>query len=243
MRGMTAAGAAGFAERLRADVGERDLGGAAAVLRGITAPRHAGRVGVNEKQAEAAHLALAAGEPCEHNQLVCAVAIEHETFFATQQIAVAVLLRCRLDVERAPAGLWFRMRQRQPQLAAGDLGDQLGALGRRRAVAQRGARQHDAREIGLQRQGAAERLLRQHDLDGAAAVAAVLLGERRAQQAELGVLPPKLFAEAERARAVCLALLEAVFVLHQPRQIVGDQFLFVAEIEVHEIRALRSPWR
>ena len=101
------------------------------------------------------------------------------------------------------------MGEREPQLAGRDRRDQRLALRGAGAVAQDAAAENDGREIGLQRERAAERLLDQHGLDRAAAEAAVGFGERRAEQAEFGILAPELLAEAERARAVGLAALEA----------------------------------
>ena len=63
---------------------------------------------------------------------------------------------------------------------------------------QRGAGQHDGRQIRLQREHPAERLHDQHHLDGAAAEPAMFLGEGQAEQAELGVLRPQRAAPALR---------------------------------------------
>ena len=81
---------------------------------------------------------------------------------------------------------------------------------------QRGAAQHDRRQIRLQRQHAAERLHHQHDLDRAAAEPAILLGERQAQQAQLGVLRPQRAAPAFGLGEIVLRCSKRVVVGQQP---------------------------
>ena len=68
---------------------------------------------------------------------------------------------------------------------------------------------------------------------GAAAEPAVLLGERQAEQPQLGELRPQRRAPARRLLQVALAGLEAVVVGHQPGDAVGQQALVVGEIEIH----------
>ena len=135
------------------------------------------------------------------------------------------------------------MRESEAQIARRDWRDQRGALLGARAAPQKPAREDDGGEIRLQRERAAERLHDQHRLDGAAAKTAVLLGEGDAEQAELRILAPEVLAESQRRRAIGLAALEAVAILHQPRDVVGDEALFLVEIEVHFSKAPGSLWR
>ncbi len=135
------------------------------------------------------------------------------------------------------------MRESEAQIARGDLRNQRGALLGAGGAPEEAAGENDGGEIRLQRQRAAERLHDQHRLDGAAAKTAVLFGEGHAEQAELRVPTPELLAETQRRRPIGLAALEAVSILHQPRDIVGDEALFLVEIEVHISKAPGSLWR
>ena len=80
---------------------------------------------------------------------------------------------------------------------------------------------------------------------GAAAEAAMALGERQAEQAELGILRPQLAAPALGLCRIGLALLEVVAVADQPVDAVLEQPLLVAQIEIHRSsppgNALQSP--
>src|SRR6202022_317029 len=106
-------------------------------------------------------------------------------------------------------------------------------------VAQQAAGEHHGREIGLERERAAERLGDDHGLDRAAAGAAVRLVERQAEQAEGGVVLPRRAAEAARLLHKSFALLEVVAVLERALDAVLEQPLLLAELEVH----LPLPWR
>ena len=125
------------------------------------------------------------------------------------------------------------MREAQPELARRDRADQFGALLVACPVLQQGAAQDDGLKVGLERQRLAELLHHDHGLDRAAAEAAVGFSKGRAEQAHLGVVAPQGFAPALRTRLIGLASLESVTVLHQPRDIVAQQLLFGAELEVH----------
>ena len=103
----------------------------------------------------------------------------------------------------------------------------------------RAAGEHDTRHVRFERQRAAKIFCDEHALHSAAAEAAILFGEGRAQKSELGILRPQFFRKAERRGLVGLALLKTVFVLHEPREIVGDQALFLAEIEIHLFQSPR----
>ncbi len=68
---------------------------------------------------------------------------------------------------------------------------------------------------------------------GAAAEAAVFLGERQPKQAEFGELRPHLRRVALRQRQIRLALRETVVIREQPRDTFDQQPLIVRRIEVH----------
>ena len=131
------------------------------------------------------------------------------------------------------ARLLLRVREAQPQVSRGDGADQLGALLFACAVLQKRAAKDDGLEVGLERQRLAELLHHDHRLDRAAAEAAVSFGERRAEQAHLGVVAPKGLAPPLRARLIGLAGLKSVPLPHQSRDIVAKLLLFGAELEIH----------
>ena len=88
-------------------------------------------------------------------------------------------------------------------------------------------------KVGFERQSLAELLHHDHRLDRAAAEAAVSFSKGRAEQAHLGVVAPQGFAPTLRARLIGLASFEPVTVLHQAGDIVAQELLFGAELEVH----------
>ena len=125
------------------------------------------------------------------------------------------------------------MREGELHRAGGDLRQDLALLRIAAGQAERGGAQHDRRQIRLQHQVPAEGLHQQHDVDRAAAEAAMLLGDRQAEQAELGIALPECLAPARWRLQQRLALLEAVFGRQQPGDAVAQQALVVGEIEVH----------
>ena len=82
---------------LRVDphVAQRDFRRAQPILGGVAAPRDPWRRGVYEKQAEAAFFTPAACGAREHDQLLRAIAVEHETFLAVEHPSRPVLQRGR----------------------------------------------------------------------------------------------------------------------------------------------------
>ena len=98
---------------------------------------------------------------------------------------------------------------------------------------QQGAAEDDGLKVRLKRQRLAELLHHDHGLDRAAPEAAVGFSKGRAEQAHLGVVAPQGLAPPLGARLIGLASLESVTVLHQPRDIVAQQLLFGAELEIH----------
>ncbi len=164
-----------------AHVGKGDVGGALAVLGRVAAPRHARRVGADEKEANPVAVAPAAGEARRHDQPVGAVALADERLLAVEHEGGAVLAGGEPDIDEIEARLLFRMGKAQAQIARRDPADKVGALFGRGGVLEEGAAKDDGLEIGLERQRLAERLHHDHRLDRAAAEAAILFGEGRAQ--------------------------------------------------------------
>ena len=87
----------------------------------------------------------------------------------------------RQHIGQVVARLPLAMREGQGHLAFGDLRQDRRFLRLVAGQAQRGAAQHDRRQIRFERQDPAERLHDQHDLDRAAAKPAMFLGEGQTQ--------------------------------------------------------------
>ena len=178
--------------RLDPDLGESDLRGAPSVLGRIAAARHARRVGVDEEEPDPVAVAPVARDPGRDDERVGAVAVDDETLLAVQHEGRAVLARGQRHVVEIEPGLPFGMGEAQAQFARRDPPDQIGPLVRIRRVLDDPAAEHDGLEIGFERQRLAELLHRDHGLDRAAAETAVLLRERRAEQAHFGVVAPEV---------------------------------------------------
>ena len=88
-------------------------------------------------------------------------------------------------------------------------------------------------EVGFERERTAEGLHHDQGLDGAAAEAAVALGEGQAEQSHLGIARPQRAAVAAGLVAAGEALFEAAAFGQQPLQAVLQHALLVGEVEVH----------
>jgi hypothetical protein len=88
--------------------------------------------------------------------------------------------------------------------------------------------------VGLERQHSAQRLHHDQRVHRATAETAIGLGERQAQQAELGVLRPERCAVAGGFGQMRMALLEAAAIGEQSRHAVLQHELLFGEIEVHQ---------
>ncbi len=154
---------------------------------------------------------------------------------AVQHEAVAVGLRGGRQVGEVEAALRLGERERA-ELLAGDQRREVALLLRGGAgVAQEAAGEHDARQIGLDDEAPAELLEQQHQLHGAAAEAAVVLGEGHREPAELGELAPVLAAEAFFLGDDLASLVEVVLVLDEALDAVLQQGLLVAKREIHRL--------
>ncbi len=114
------------------------------------------------------------------------------------------------------------MREGEDELALGDARHQGGLLSLAAGEAQRGPGQDDRRQIGLEHQGAAERLHHQHHFDAAAAEPAMRFGKGQAEEAQLGILRPQGAAPALGLGEIGLALVEGVVVGQQPVDAVAQ---------------------
>ena len=125
-------------------------------------------------------------------------------------------------------------------LAGGQAGDEGGALLWGGAVPEERAAEDDAGEEGLDHEGAAERLHDDAGFDGAAAEAALVLGEGEAEEAELGHGRPERAAPAVGLGPTGLPGVEAVAVLDQAADAVLEQALVVVEIKVHGVSGVAA---
>jgi hypothetical protein len=184
---------AGFADHgIGADfhAGERHFGGALTVDGVIAASRNAGRRGIDNKQSDAVLLALAAADARRNDKALCAVAVQHQTFGAVEHVTRSFAARRGGDIGEIVTRLPFTVRERQDQIAGGDLRNKFAAQRFARAKPQQTAAQHHGGEIGFKRQRPPDRLHHNHGLDRPAAQSAVLLGKRQPEQTKLGVLAP-----------------------------------------------------
>ena len=157
-------------------------------MRRIAAPRHAVRLGVDQKQADAVAVGLLAGD-ARARRSACR---------RSRRAARGSSRRRARNRRRLSWRAWSRRRRDRSapavsacakascQLAGRDLRQELALLRIAAAVAQEAAAQHDSGEIRLEHKRAAERFHDDHGLDRAAADAAVLFGKRHAEQAKLG---------------------------------------------------------
>src|SRR6266702_128567 len=198
-----------------------------------SAPRHARRRGVDQKQADALRVAAIPGDAGTDQKLVGAVAVQHQRLGAVEHEAGAVAARAGGHVGEMIARLALAVRERQQQAAVADLRQQRRALLVAAAVAQQPAAEHHRGEERFERQRPAERLRDDHGLDRAAAEAPETLLERQPEQPELGVFGPQLAAKTFRRLHVGLARLELVMVRQQPLDAVLEQPLLLVQLEVH----------
>ena len=150
-----------------------------------------------------------------------------------QNPIVSVALRGGRDVLPAIAGLRLRGGQRDDRGARHDLLQQRRGL-LAACAAQQSARHHHRVDIGFDHQSVTERLGDDHEFDWAATDSAHVLGQGGAEDAELlGEGTPDLRLPAGPGLGRGPALLEVVTGGQELRQPVAEQFLFLAQFEVH----------
>ena len=110
-------------------------------------------------------------------------------------------------------------------------------------MAQEAAADHDGGEIRLQHQRLAERFHHDHGLDRAGAEAAIVFGERQAEQALLGELAPDAPAPAALLRAVFLARVEVVGISQQAVDAFLEKPLLLGQIKIHFLYSSRQLYR
>ena len=134
----------------------------------------------------------------------------------------------------AIARFCFARGQRDDRGAFGDLLEQ-----RRGPLAacplQKAAADDHRVDVGLDDKGVAERLGDDHEFDWAAADSANLFGQGGAEDSEfVGERPPDLGLPAGTGLGRGTTLLEVVAGRQELRQPVAKQFLFLAQVEVHQ---------
>jgi hypothetical protein len=107
--------------------GEGHFGGALTVDGVVAAGRNARRPGIDEKQGDAVLLALSAAHPRRNHKAFRAVAVQHQSFGAVEHVTGTVAARRGSDVGKIVACLPFAMRERQDEVAGGDLRNELAA--------------------------------------------------------------------------------------------------------------------
>ena len=102
-------GVADDVPRLDANAFERDRGGPLAVLGSVAPPRHAGRVGIDQKEADAVPIPPGSGASCRYQDHVGAVAVKDDALFPVDHERVSVAARRARDVVQVVAGLTLGM--------------------------------------------------------------------------------------------------------------------------------------
>ncbi len=125
------------------------------------------------------------------------------------------------------------MGEGENEIAARDLRQQIGAHRRAAAQAEQAAGEHHGREIGLERQRAADRFHHDHGLDRPAGRAAVFFGERQAEETELGIALPLRPAPAAGFLQVALARVEGVVIGEQALHAVTQELLLFSQRKIH----------
>ena len=227
----------GADQRLRreGDVFEQHLGGARTVHRRIVAGGDARRRLIDQEHRHAAGLALGAAGAGGDDQLVGPRRADHNGFVAVQHPARAVLARGGGEVGPVVAALRLGGGEGEDRLAGDDPGQQVG-LGRMVGTGEEAAADHHRAHVGLDHQRRAQLLHDHHGLGRAAAQAAQVFRQGRAQNAEIfgerlpDFRPPPGLRLQRRA-----AGLEGVVVGEIGREAVAQQGLFFGEAEVHEL--------
>ena len=101
------------------------------------------------------------------------------------------------------------------------------------AIEQRGRDDRGA-QVWLQHESFTERIHHQHRVDRARAQSAMLFGHVQRSQAETGELSPQLAAPAVLRLQDLAPRLERIVLAHEAPHGVGEQLLFIGEIEIHE---------
>ncbi len=168
------------------------------------------------------------------NRWVANGALIATVFAAVQNPIVSVALRGGRRVLPVIAGLRLRGGQRDDRGACHDLLQQRRGL-LATCAAQQSARDHDRVDIGFNHQGVTERLGDDHEFDWPAADSAHILGQGGAEYPELvceGTPDLRLPSCPGLGRGP--ALLEVVAGGQKLGQPVPQQFLFLAQFEVHQ---------
>ena len=193
VEGLRQCGPAGprLAERRGRHVGELELGLLAGLVHGRErGAGETGGAGVDREERDAV-LAGRALEAGGHDDEVGGVAVDHEHLGAVERVAVARALGHHLDAVGVPLAVGLGEREGGDGLAAGDAGEQLGLLVVGTGVDDGVGREHDGGEVGRAEQHPTHLLHHDAELHEREALAAELLGDVKALEAELvGHLAP-----------------------------------------------------
>jgi hypothetical protein len=203
---------------------------------------HAGGLRVDHEQARACGGARRHDQPARRGR-----ADDHGLVAIEHPAAVGGARLRGLRVERVAAAR-FEAGEGQPHAAVGHAAQQRLALRGRAGARDHPRAQADGLDQRLDDQRLAAGLQGRHQVDRAAAEAAVGLGQRERGQAQLGEGGPDRVADAGVGADDRLALVEVVGVGQVAADRVGQLLLLFGVVEVHGVlrAALRgpaSPWR
>ena len=212
---------------------ERDFRGTQAVDGAVIAQRNAGRVAIDDKQADAPSVTHTARSARRYNQAVGLGAKKHHRFCTVDDIVLTNELRRGADVGEVVARRRLAVRPGIDAFTAGDGRQPLFFLRGAAAKTDGIARHHHRGPVRFDHQAAAQRLHHQQYIHRRAAKTAVLFGKRQAKQAHVGKGRPDLAAEAFVRGLDGAALLEAVLALDVFGERVAEHLLFFVKGKVH----------
>ncbi len=213
---------------------EAEVRGARAVLGRVASQAEAGRPGVDQEQREAEAFAR------RNDELACRWRGEHHRLGAVELPAAAGRRGFGGDVVEGVAAAGFKVGEGEHQFAAGDGGQQGLLLRGAAGITNQASAEHDAGQVGFERQAATEHFHHQHAVDGVAIETAEVLGEGQGEDAEFGEGGPGGAIEAVRRLGHGAAVFEAVVAGIEAAQGVLQGDLFFRVVEVHGVRVRGS---
>ena len=198
--------------------------------------RDAGGLRVDEEQRRSL------GGPGEHEQPVGGLGERDVALHPVEPPAVTVGGRGQLHTLRPEAARRLEPRGRDDRIAGRDPRQPLGPLGVRPRPREHAPAHHRAHEVRRWRQRAPELGVDDDRVEHGHAAAAVLLGQRHAEQAEVGELLPELVGVPDRVVLHLAHDVEAAVPGAHPGNGLAEHLLLGREVEIHH-GLQSSPWR
>ena len=169
-----------------------------------------------------------------HDDGVRGVGVRDKQLGAADAVAVAGRAGLGLNTPRLGGGGWLGEGQGEADGAGADAGEDVALLVVVAGVQHGEAAQHHGGEEGSRQQRAAHLLDQHRQVQEGTAGSAVLLGEGDAGPAQVGHLPPQVFAEALRVVFQFAHQRERAFLRQEFARRVLQHLLNLAESHVHK---------